>query len=135
MPTFVFRGILLTRWSAKWGTTVGILLSSFVFGVLHEVDFVGAFTFGIVMSLLYINTRTLFVPMAAHLLNNLVANGLEAITLTLDTGEGVSLIEDLESGLEFAVVGAAVTVPLLAWYIIRHWPHGGRNVPYLSPAV
>ena len=138
---FVFRGVLLTRWAAKWGPTVGILLSSIVFGVGHDADFVGAFVFGIVMSLMYMSTRTLIIPMVAHLLNNLIANGLEAITLTLDTAEGIdtvapaSLIEDLESGIEFAVVGAAVTVPLLAWYIIRHWPHGGRNVPYFSPTV
>lgn len=58
----VFRGVLLTRWAAKWGPTVGILLSSFVFGIGHDVDFVGAFTFGIVMSLLYMSTRTLLIP-------------------------------------------------------------------------
>ena len=137
---FVFRGILLTRWAAKWGPTVGILLSSAVFGVIHDLDFVGAFTFGVVMSLLYISTRTLVVPMAAHLLNNLFVSGLEALTLTLDNGEiidadeTISLIEDLESGLEVAVVGAVVTTPLLVWYVIRHWPRGGRSVPYLSPA-
>ena len=137
---FVFRGILLTRWAVKWGPTVGILLSSAVFGVIHDLDFVGAFTFGVVMSLLYISTRTLVVPMAAHLLNNLFVSGLEALTLTLDTAEGIdagetiSLIEDLESGLEVAVVGAIVTTPLLVWYVIRHWPRGGRNVPCLSPA-
>ena len=129
---FLFRGLLLTRWATKWGPTVGILLSSLVFGVGHDAGFVGAFTFGIVMSLMYMSTRTLLVPMAAHSLNNLIASGLDAITLTQDSGESVSLIEDLEPGLEVAVVGAAVTIPLLLWYIIRHWPRGGRNVPYLS---
>ena len=130
----IFRGMLLTRWSAKWGPTKSILLSSFIFAILHA-DLVGAFVFGVVMSLLYINTRTLLVPMAAHFLNNLLAVTLSAVELVTDTGESAPLIEDLESGLTVAIVSAAIALPVLLWYIIQRWPRGDRTAPYLSRAV
>ena len=41
-----FRGMLLTRWSLKWGPTVGIIASSALFGLFH-VGFFGAFAFGV----------------------------------------------------------------------------------------
>ena len=130
---FIFRGLLLTRWSLKWGATPGILVSSLVFALLHGNP-VGIFAFGVVMSLLYIRTRTLLVPIAAHSLNNLVALGLSAFALTAETDQSVSLIEDLESGLGLAVVGAIATVPVLLWYVVRNWPRGGQTAPYVSQA-
>jgi hypothetical protein len=128
---FIFRGILLTRWSLKWGPTGGILVSSLVFALLHA-DLLGAFTFGIAMSLLYLRTRTLLVPMMAHALNNLLAASLGALALASDAGESVSLAADLQPGLQLAVVGALVTLPFVLWYLIRNWPHGGETVPYFS---
>ena len=128
---FIFRGLLLTRWSLRWGTTSGILVSSLVFALLHT-DPVGAFAFGVVMSLLYIRTRTLLVPMVAHSLNNLLAVVLSALALTAEAEESASLIDDLESGLTVAIVGAIVTLPLVIWYVIRNWPRRGETAPYLA---
>ena len=131
---FIFRGMLLTRWSFKWGSTIGIIVSSLVFALLHP-NMVGAFAFGVVMSLLYIRTRTLLIPMTAHLLNNLFVTVMSALALTAETEESVALIDDLESGLILAVVGAFVTLPLLLWYVVRNWPRANQTVPYLSPSA
>ena len=59
---FVFRGLLLTRWSHKWGISRGILASSLLFGLAHG-NLLGMVFFAIVMSILYIETRSLVVPM------------------------------------------------------------------------
>ncbi|MBI4200377.1 MAG: CPBP family intramembrane metalloprotease [Chloroflexi bacterium] len=128
---FVFRGILLTRWSLKWGTTSGIFVSSLVFALLHA-DLLGSFAFGVAMSLLYLQTRTLLVPMMAHALNNLVVAELSVLVLAIETGESASLAADLESGLMLAVVGALLMLPLVLWYFVRNWPRGGETVPYLA---
>ncbi len=58
---FVFRGLLLTRWSRKWGISRGILASSLLFGIAHG-NLLGMVFFAIVMSILYIETRSLVVP-------------------------------------------------------------------------
>ena len=131
---FIFRGLLLTRWSLRWGTTSGILVSSLLFALLHT-DPVGAFAFGVVLSLLYIRTRTLLVPMIAHGLNNLLAVVFSALALTVEAEETVSLVDDLESGLTVAVVGAIVTLPLVIWYVVRNWPRAGESVPFLAPGT
>ena len=130
----IFRGMLLTRWSLKWGPTAGIIASSALFGIFH-VGFFGAFAFGVAMSLLYIKTGTLLVPMAAHFLNNLVAAGFSAIALRSESaGSGVNL-HDLEAWLLAAVAGAVITLFLLLWYIVHNWPRRGETAPYLRYSV
>ena len=129
-----FRGMLLTRWSLKWGPTAGVIGSSIVFGLFH-VGFFGAFAFGVAMCLLYIKTSTLIVPMAAHFLNNLVASGFSAIAIRSDAEGRAVDFQDLETGLMVAVAGAIVTLTLLVWYIVRNWPRRGETAPYLVNQV
>ncbi|MGB7311469.1 MAG: type II CAAX endopeptidase family protein, partial [Nodosilinea sp.] len=73
---FIFRGVLLHRWSVKWGVRPAIVLTSVLFGVLHS-NLIGLFVFGVVMSLLYLSTRSLLVPMVAHAINNAIASGVD----------------------------------------------------------
>lgn len=65
----LFRGFLLRRWAMKWGMRPAIIASSVVFGLLHP-DPLGAALFGAAMCLLYLHTRTLWVPILAHALYN-----------------------------------------------------------------
>ena len=126
-----FRGVLLTRWSLKWGPTAGIIASSALFGVFH-VGFFGAFAFGVAMSLLYIKTGTLLVPMVAHFLNNLVAAGFSAVALRAETAGRTPDVQDLEAWLPAFVAGTMITLLLLLWYIVRNWPRRGETAPYLT---
>lgn len=66
---FVFRGVLIHAWTAKWGLRSAILLSSLMFGFLH-FNPIGVSIAGIIFALLYLKTRTLFVPIVAHAMNN-----------------------------------------------------------------
>ncbi len=65
----LFRGFLLYRWGAKWGMTRSIIASSALFGALHP-DPLGAALFGAGMCLLYLHTRSLWVPIFAHAVYN-----------------------------------------------------------------
>jgi len=69
LEELLFRGILMQRWSYRWGTRTGVLASSAAFAVLHG-EWLGHFVFGVAMSLLYLRTRKLWLPIAAHALNN-----------------------------------------------------------------
>ena len=71
LEEILFRGVLMQRWSYRWGTSTGVIASSALFAVLHG-EWIGHFFFGVAMSALYLRTRKLWVPMAAHALNNFV---------------------------------------------------------------
>ena len=66
---FVFHGFLLQRFAAKWGTSIAIIVVAILFALLH-VDFLGAIVFSVVLSIVYIRTNSLLMPIAIHMLNN-----------------------------------------------------------------
>ncbi len=126
---FIFRGILLHRWASKWGLIPAILVSSLIFGCLH-INPVGLSLFGIVMSLLYIKTRTLIVPMVAHALNNTVATAMQF----LSSGSNPSETLVTSSNLQFAVVCLALSSPFILRFIYKKWPKPGVALPYFANA-
>ena len=72
LEEFFFRGILLTRWTVKWSVVPAVIVSSGVFALLHT-NLIGSFCFGCIMAILYIRTKSLFIPMFLHVINNLTA--------------------------------------------------------------
>ncbi|MFK4308065.1 membrane protease YdiL (CAAX protease family) [Bacillus sp. RC240] len=72
---FVFRGFLLQRFAAKWGTSIAMVVVALLFACLH-VDFLGAVVFSVVLSIVYIRTKSLLMPIAIHMLNNALVIGV-----------------------------------------------------------
>jgi membrane protease YdiL (CAAX protease family) len=72
LEEITFRGLILHRWSRKWGTAWGVVMSSLLFGLLHA-NALGAGMVGVVLALVYLQTRSLWVPIAMHVVNNAVA--------------------------------------------------------------
>ncbi|MCZ3366018.1 MULTISPECIES: CPBP family intramembrane glutamic endopeptidase [Methanobacterium] len=128
---FLFRGVILQRLAVKWGTTAGVLISSFIFGILHG-DILGAFVFGIFMSLLYINTRTLLVPIACHILNNGLAFGLSFIGILLGESETATTVAQFQSGILYALILLLVTVPIVIYFVCKNWPKKDTKLPYFA---
>ncbi|HEU4577412.1 MAG TPA: type II CAAX endopeptidase family protein [Polyangiaceae bacterium] len=65
-----FRGSLFRKWRLRWGGGKVALLTSFLFGLGHEYAITTGL-FALAMVLLYTSTRTIWTPIAAHMLNNL----------------------------------------------------------------
>ena len=65
----VFRWLLIERWKSKYSTWVAIVLSSVIFAVLHA-DLLGSFVFGVLLSLVYLYTGSLWGPILIHVGNN-----------------------------------------------------------------
>jgi membrane protease YdiL (CAAX protease family) len=122
----IFRGILLHRWSIKWGLRKAMILSSLAFAILH-MNPIGMFVFGYVMAVLYIRSRTLIAPIACHMLNN---------ALALAAGE--SLTSGTVSKTSFIAVTAFCTIGAGAWlfYFLRE-NRGGVDwcAPYFAPSA
>ncbi|HSM81198.1 MAG TPA: type II CAAX endopeptidase family protein [Nodosilinea sp.] len=127
---FIFRGLLLHRWGVKWGVRPAIVLTSVLFGVLHSNP-VGLFVFGVVMSLLYLSTRSLLVPMVAHAMNNAIASGIEVLTAQPTTAATNTLAE-LRSSWWLGVICLLVSAPWVLRYVAYHWPQRRPLLPYFA---
>jgi len=127
----LFRGILLHRWTAKWGITPALLLTSLVFGILHA-NIVGLSVFGLMMALLYLKTRTLIVPIICHALNNLAAVGLELLPKDASTTETADILEQLNTYWWVGLVYVVLSAPWLIDFIRKNWPTSVLDLPYFS---
>jgi hypothetical protein len=129
----IFRGILLHRWTAKWGITPALLISALVFGILHA-NIIGLFVFGLMMALLYIKTRTLIVPMVCHSLNNLAAIALDFAAQNSGTPDTADILEQLRLYWWVGLVYIGLSAPWLITFIYKNWPKQSWCVPYLMNA-
>ncbi len=117
----LFRGIILQRWAEKWGTRNAVIASSALFALGH-VELLGHFVFGVVMCALYIRTKSLWVPIATHALNNgiVTVSTLASVLQPTHVEEQLTL-ESLKAqwwmGPLLLLIGAA----LLEWYRRRYW--------------
>lgn len=134
LPPFVeeivFRGVLIERLAVRWRLEWAILASAALFGVLHA-DPVGACAFGIVATLLYLRTGSLWPAILVHLANNLLA--LALMRLTGD--EAAEPAASTASALSSAAFLAALSVPFLVWFGWTHWPRGATLTPYQAYEV
>ncbi|HEU4963252.1 MAG TPA: CPBP family intramembrane glutamic endopeptidase [Bacilli bacterium] len=72
----LFRGVLQSTLTAKWGPLLGVLASAFCFALIHVdlVLFLPIFLMGILFAVLYRITGTLWAPIWMHIFNNLFAS-------------------------------------------------------------
>lgn len=68
----LFRGILLSKFKNYFTPLSAVLILSLAFGFLHEPgSIISAFVFGICMSILFLKSNNILLPIAAHVFNNL----------------------------------------------------------------
>lgn len=115
----IFRGIMIERLGTKYGYKVAVLLSSFIFGVLH-LDVMGAFIFGVVLSVIYLRTRSLLLPFLIHAANN------GAVVLLIFLGDPFSFdawdtVEPFLENFWTGILLFVVSVVWLIWFLNREW--------------
>jgi uncharacterized protein len=130
----IFRGFLLQRWGAKWGLRWGLVLSSGLFGALHVSNPAGLTIFGLVMGLLYLRTRSLWVPIGFHALNNLAAVGIEHFTQQVGNGQPPT-VADIQALWWVSLMPLALSLPFLSWFVWCSWPKRGEVIPYVVNAA
>ena len=131
LEEFFARGILLTRWAVKWGVPRAIIASSVVFALLHT-NFLGAFCFACAMALLYIRTRSLFISISLHILNNLTAWIIESLTMDLDTPASYETIAEFQESWQIGLITLVMSIPCVILFWRRYIPKTGWRVPYLT---
>jgi membrane protease YdiL (CAAX protease family) len=68
----LFRGALFRKWRLTLGPGKAAVLTSVLFGLAHSSAPTSALT-ALSLAVLYTTTRTIWAPMAAHVMNNLFA--------------------------------------------------------------
>jgi membrane protease YdiL (CAAX protease family) len=118
-----FRGILLHRWARRWGTPTAVVASSALFAVLHG-EWIGHFLFGVAMAALYLRTRRLWMPIAAHALNNGTVALFTLVDVLRHEPPGTTTIAELRGQWPLAAAALLSGSILLWWYLRRWWPDG-----------
>ena len=125
MEEFLFRGVILHRFTVKWGVEWAVLASSIIFGLLHS-DIIGAFIFALVMCILYIKTASILVPIVAHMINNMLAYG----TQIMSTFSPQSNIASHNLGI--AVLLLIISLMIIIYFLYRNWPQRYWKPPYFQ---
>ena len=128
------RALLLTRWSFKWGAPKAIFVSSLLFGLVHT-DIIGAFFFGYVMSVLYIKTGSLFVPIAIHTANNLIAWATAGVELVVSNSYPHHTLTEYQSWWWMGALALAISAPWVIRFTKRHVPEASWRVPYIAARI
>ncbi len=88
LEEFIFRGLLLERWSFKWGVRRGLLLTSLAFALVHfpshGVMVTGPFLAGFLLGYLRLRFASLWLPILAHMVNNALVILVLFIVVWLD---------------------------------------------------
>lgn len=113
----LFRGVFLNRLKLVVPTTFAILITSILFGLLHDYsNIISAIIFGICMCIIYIKTQNIFTCILAHAINNLLAQ----IIFYLDTG---NLIFTNNIFIVLISILAIVSFYLIIKSIRAEWKH------------
>ena len=125
---FFMRGLVYQRWAYAWNRPVlALLVTSLLFALPHG-HVLGTFAVGVVATLLYVRTRSLWAPIAMHAVGNVIAvfGGLPMeIGFGLATG-GTS------SGVVVGWLSLIMSGLLLAWLLRRCWPALYEPLPYIE---
>ncbi len=115
---YIFRGILLSSWTVKWGATRAIIVSSLIFAIFH-IDPVGAFIAGVALCLIYFHTGSMLLVILIHMINN----GLAVLAMfLLPDMFAVEAPGDAIRQLWYVIPVLALSL-LIMWPMIRkYWP-------------
>jgi uncharacterized protein len=127
-----FRGFLLHRWARRWGTPTAVVASSALFAVLHG-EWIGHFLFGVAMAALYLRTGRLWMPIAAHAINNGVVALFTLADVLRPSPPEPTTLADLRAEWPLALAALASGAMLMRWYLARWWPDGSWRAVLRGP--
>lgn len=129
LEEYLFRGYLLRRWIHKWGMWPGILLSSMAFGAIHP-DTIGAAFTGIGFALLYLKTKSLWAPVLAHVVYNLLAWIWELVGIKI---EGIDYyrftLDQFQDGWWQGAIALVIAIFLIDRFLRLDTPLGVLALP------
>ena len=116
----IFRGVILKGFLKTFHPAKAIIFSSLIFGVIHfmPLQVISAFFAGLVLGYIYYKTRSLWLPIIIHVINNVIA-----FTLGLDAEQDASQSLLGSEALYIASFAGALLISWLA-YMAFEYLHG-----------
>ena len=141
MEEFLFRGILFQKQAIKKNIFKGIFFSALVFAIVHfRYDIIPLFTGGVILALLYLNTKRLIIPIIYHFFFNFMifmgllyfsffSNSEYSIHTTIAEYQQ-QFVDNAGSRILFIVFSA----PFLGYFIYKNFPRSLdiNNLPYFA---
>lgn len=146
---FTFRGLFLHCWSARRSIQTGLVLTAILFACLHPQNFVGMFVFSLVLSLLYLRTRSLWVPIGVHAIYNGIIFGGNLLSLAAENTTDGAIAESPKALAEATVqetiasisetrfgIAAGLFLLIAGFFVFRfmyqNWPRQSTLLPYFQ---
>ena len=126
MEEFVFRALILQRLMVKYGTSSAIVLSSIFFGILHFENLISASVFGLMMCLLFLQSRNLWLPILFHITNN----GLAVCLNIWQHNREDSLTSDVMIRLQWHYILPLSVTPIIIYFVWKYWSNDPPGLPY-----
>jgi membrane protease YdiL (CAAX protease family) len=118
-----FRGIILHRFGIKWNTEKAIIVSSLLFSILHfDIHLLTRFFLGVILSILYYQTKTLIVPMIFHGCYNFMAFSMWVLLNT----KIISIV------IPFFLIMMLLGASFGMGYLPMNWPSKKWRLPYFD---
>lgn len=115
----LFRGLIFESCRERLGRGGALLVSAFLFGVVHvvPVQVVNAFVVGLILGYVYLRTRSLFAVIVLHAINNAIAY----VTMAFFGEGGEMTLSDMlpTKWLYWTIYGLSATLFLYAMF--RLW--------------
>ena len=118
----IFRGIIQRGMMNLYSPKFSIIVSSLIFGVIHfiPIQVVSAFFIGIVLAWIYYKTKSLWLPILLHIVNNSIA--FLFIDDIGDVSESMIRYQiDSDIGAWGIAIGGAIIAYLLYKYLDKRW--------------
>lgn len=131
----LFRGMLFHILASRWGVRPAMLAVAAVFAGLHPNP-IAMFIFSLLLSALYLKSRTLFFPILCHMTNNAVpALILLAVPKARSPGGAATSLVSFQHGIWPALLATLLLGGLLILYIERAWPSHDSVMPYFDDDI
>lgn len=117
----IFRGIILGRLTSKYSLKIGIISSSAMFGILHT-DFLSFTLFGILLSLLFIKSNSLMMPIIVHITFNTISVILDYYFMYANMPKGFISNLQLFQILIIAMILILISLSWIIPFLKKNWP-------------
>ena len=134
----LFQGIVLQKWSIKWGVKSGIITTSLLSAVGGlNFDIVTLFVSSILYSILYFKTHNLLIPILCQALHNTIITIFDVVDFFskstiereffISASDYQASIQPLLGQIVFLI---AITTPLVGYFMYKNFPKNDAILPY-----
>jgi len=124
--SLAYRAPVIIAWS-----TPGAALLAAGWAAYPYPEAIGAFVFGMVMCILYIKTGTLIIPIIGHMLNNLLAYGMQMLS-NINQQNSALVSSTPHPNIGVAAFLLIVAGMIILYFLYRNWPRAYWNPPYFQ---